>query len=198
MLAPFYSCALEAGTDEAGRGCLAGPVTAAAVILPPDFCNPGLDDSKKLSETRRAELAAIIMREAVSYGISHIPPRTIDQVNILKASIRAMHHALDQLAIPPEAIAVDGNHFLPYGEVPHHCLIKGDGRFLNIAAASILAKTSRDNLMRQLHEQHPQYGWDRNRGYPTHGHREALRAFGPTEHHRMSFRLLGEQLKINF
>ena len=198
MLKPFYSCTMEAGTDEAGRGCLAGPVTAAAVILPPDFSNQWLDDSKKLSEGRRNELAAVIREEALAFGIAHIPPETIDQINILKAAIRAMHKALDQLRSLPQAIAVDGNHFLPYADIPHNCLVKGDGRFLNIAAASVLAKTSRDALMQQLHEQHPQYGWDRNKGYPTAAHREALRAYGPTAHHRKSFRLLGEQLKINF
>jgi ribonuclease HII len=198
MLKPFHSCVHEAGTDEAGRGCLAGPVTAAAVILPETFESPFLDDSKKLSEPRRLELAAQIREQALAFAISHVSPETIDQINILKASILAMHRALDQLAQRPAAIAVDGNKFTAYRDIPHQCLIKGDGRFLNIAAASILAKTARDALMRELHEEFPQYQWHRNKGYPTRAHREALREYGPTPHHRKSFRLLGEQLKIAF
>jgi len=198
MLKPFHSCVHEAGTDEAGRGCLAGPVTAAAVILPKTFENPFLDDSKKLSEPRRLELAAQIREQALAFAVSHVSPETIDQINILKASILAMHRALDQLAQRPAAIAVDGNKFTAYRDIPHHCLIKGDGRFLNIAAASILAKTARDALMRELHEEFPQYQWHKNKGYPTRAHREALREYGPTPHHRKSFRLLGEQLKIAF
>ena len=198
MLKPFYSCVNEAGTDEAGRGCLAGPVTAAAVILPENFESPFLDDSKKLSEKRRLYLAAQVREQALAYAISHIPPQTIDQINILLASILAMHQALDQLTRRPAAIAVDGNRFLPYANIPHHCLIKGDGRFLNIAAASILAKTARDALMRKLHEEFPEYQWQQNKGYPTRAHREALRKYGPTPYHRKSFRLLGEQLKISF
>jgi len=198
MLKPFHSCVHEAGTDEAGRGCLAGPVTAAAVILPKTFESPFLDDSKKLSEPRRLELAAQIREQALAFAVSHVSPETIDQINILKASILAMHRALDQLAQRPAAIAVDGNKFTAYRDIPHHCLIKGDGRFLNIAAASILAKTARDALMRELHEEFPQYQWHKNKGYPTRAHREALREYGPTPHHRKSFRLLGEQLKIAF
>ena len=198
MLKPYYSCVGEAGTDEAGRGCLAGPVTAAAVILPQSFQNPFLDDSKKMSESRRLELATQIREEAVAYAVSHVPPGTIDQINILKASILAMHQALDQLQVRPNFIAVDGNRFLAYGEIPHHCLIKGDGRFLNIAAASVLAKTARDELMKELHRKFPDYQWDKNKGYPTRAHREALRKFGPTPHHRRSFQLLGSQLKISF
>jgi ribonuclease HII len=198
MLKPFHSCVHEAGTDEAGRGCLAGPVTAAAVILPETFESPFLDDSKKLSEPRRLELSAQIREQALAFAISHVSPETIDQINILKASILAMHRALDQLAQRPAAIAVDGNKFTAYRDIPHQCLIKGDGRFLNIAAASILAKTARDALMRELHEEFPQYQWHRNKGYPTRAHREALREYGPTPHHRKSFRLLGEQLKIAF
>jgi ribonuclease HII len=198
MLKPYYSCVYEAGTDEAGRGCLAGPVTAAAVILPEGFENPFLDDSKKISEPRRLQLADQIKEQALAYAISHVPPETIDQINILKASILAMHQALDQLPRQPAAIAVDGNRFTPFGDIPHQCLIKGDGRFLNIAAASILAKTARDALMKDLHEEFPQYQWHKNKGYPTPAHRQALREFGPTPHHRRSFRLLGEQLKISF
>jgi ribonuclease HII len=198
MLKPFYSCVGEAGTDEAGRGCLAGPVTAAAVILPESFENPFLDDSKKLSEHRRRELAAQIREEALAYAISHVSPQTIDRINILKASILAMHQALEQLNQKPPAIAVDGNRFKPYRNIPHHCLIKGDARFLNIAAASVLAKTARDDLMLNLHREFPQYQWHKNKGYPTRAHREALRAFGTTPYHRRTFRLLGEQLKISF
>jgi ribonuclease HII len=198
MLRPFARCSLEAGTDEAGRGCLAGPVTAAAVILPPGFRNALLDDSKKITPARRENLASLIREKALAYGISHVDPATIDQINILKAAILAMHQALDQLEPRPKAIAVDGNHFLAYGDIPHECLIKGDGRFMNIAAASILAKTARDALMRDLHQNYPEYQWDRNKGYPTQAHREALRRHGPTPHHRKSFRLLGDQLKIPF
>jgi ribonuclease HII len=196
MLKNYHNCVLEAGTDEAGRGCLAGPVTAAAVILPEGFSHPLLDDSKKLSPSRRAELAFLIREQAMSYGIAHVSHQAIDEINILNASIRAMHLALDQLATVPAAIAVDGNRFKPYKGIPHHCLVRGDGRFLNIAAASILAKTARDALMCELHETYPQYQWDRNKGYPTKAHREALRAYGPTPHHRKSFRLKEEQLKF--
>ncbi len=198
MLKPFYSCVLEAGTDEAGRGCLAGPVTAAAVILPETFKNPRLDDSKKMPEDLRLELAVQIREEALAYAVSHVAPETIDRVNILRASVMAMHQALDQLRLKPAAIAVDGNYFLSYQNIQHHCLIQGDGRFLNIAAASVLAKTARDALMVELHQEYPDYHWDRNKGYATPGHREALRKFGPTPYHRKSFRLLGEQLKISF
>lgn len=198
MLKPYYSCVREAGTDEAGRGCLAGPVTAAAVILPESFKSQFLDDSKKITENRRLDLAVQIREEALAYGVAHVPPGTIDRINILRASILAMHQALDQLEDRPVAIAVDGNRFLPYGEIPHQCLIKGDGRFLNIAAASVLAKTARDELMKELHGEFPHYQWDKNKGYPTRAHREAIRKFGPTPHHRRSFRLLGEQLKISF
>ena len=198
MLKAFYSCALEAGTDEAGRGCLAGPVTAAAVILPERFEDPLLNDSKKLSRAQRERLAPKILREALASGIAHIPPATIDEINILQASLRAMHRALDQLGIRPEAIAVDGNRFLPYDGIPFQCLVRGDGRYLNIAAASVLAKTARDARMRELHREYPQYGWDRNKGYPTREHRDALRKYGPSPHHRQSFRLLPEQLKFRF
>lgn len=198
MLQPYYHCEREAGTDEAGRGCLAGPVTAAAVILPPGFRHELLNDSKKLSERQREKLAPIIREAALSYAVVHLPPETIDAINILQASIKAMHLALEQLAVTPEAIAVDGNKFKPFRDIPHHCLIKGDGRFLNIAAASVLAKTARDTYMLELHEKYPDYAWDRNKGYPTTAHRNALRKFGPTPFHRKSFRLLPEQLKIEF
>ncbi|MCO5725936.1 ribonuclease HII [Robiginitalea marina] len=196
MLEAYFSCVMEAGTDEAGRGCLAGPVTAAAVILPAGYRNPWLDDSKKIAAPRREALAESIRREALAWAVAHVDPQTIDRVNILSASILAMHRALDQLDPVPLAIAVDGNRFRPYGEIPHNCLIRGDGRFLNIAAASILAKTSRDAFMKELHRAHPEYGWEQNKGYPTRAHRDALRKHGPSPFHRKSFRLLGEQLKI--
>lgn len=198
MLQPYYHCECEAGTDEAGRGCLAGPVTAAAVILPPGFQHELLNDSKKLSELQRDKLAPIIRKEALSYAVVHLPPETIDEINILQASIKAMHLALEQLSVRPEAIAVDGNKFKPFKDIPHHCLIKGDGRYLNIAAASILAKTARDAYMHELHQKYPDYAWDRNKGYPTTAHRNAIRKLGPTPHHRKSFRLLPEQLKFEF
>lgn len=198
MLLPFYSCNLEAGTDEAGRGCLAGPVTAAAVILPEGFRLPRLNDSKKLGAEARQDLAPAIMEQALSYGVAHIEPETIDRINILNASILAMHRALDQLGLQPEAIAVDGNRFKPYGAIPYQCLVRGDGKYQHIAAASILAKTARDALMLELHEAYPQYDWKGNKGYPTPAHREALLRHGPTPHHRKSFRLLPGQLKIEF
>lgn len=198
MLEAYYSCSLEAGTDEAGRGCLAGPVTAAAVILPEDFSDRLLNDSKKLTAAQREELAPRILGVALATGVAHVSPATIDEINILQASLRAMHRALDQLGLRPEAIAVDGNRFLPYQGIPYHCLIRGDGRYLNIAAASVLAKTARDARMRELHREFPQYGWIRNKGYPTREHREALREHGASPFHRLSFRLLSEQLKFRF
>jgi ribonuclease HII len=198
MLKTHYYCAKEAGTDEAGRGCLAGPVTAAAVILPKDFTHPFLTDSKKLSASKREALACLIRESAVAYAVAHVSMQTIDEINILNASISAMHQALDQLQTRPEAIAVDGNRFKPYGGIPHHCLIGGDGRFLNIAAASILAKTTRDSLMRELHKEYPDFHWNENKGYPTRAHRNALLKYGPTPYHRKSFRLKEQQLKINY
>ncbi|MGA9239596.1 ribonuclease HII [Robiginitalea sp.] len=198
MLELSHSGLMEAGTDEAGRGCLAGPVTAAAVILPDGFTHPFLNDSKKLSPLKRETLASLIRKTAVAYGIAHVSHETIDEINILNASIRAMHRALDQLQTKPEAIAVDGNRFKPYKSIPHECLIRGDGRFLNIAAASILAKTARDKLMQDLDELHPEYQWAKNKGYPTRAHRNALLKYGPTPYHRKSFRLKEEQLKINY
>lgn len=198
MLDPYYHGPQEAGTDEAGRGCLAGPVTAAAVILPEGFFHPVLNDSKKLSAAQREALAPIIRKEALAWAVAHVEPATIDRINILNASIEAMHRCLKQLDPVPRAIAVDGNRFKPLGDIPFQCLIKGDGRFLNIAAASVLAKTDRDHYMARLHQQFPQYGWDRNKGYPTNEHREALVRYGPTPHHRKSFRLLPEPLKIQF
>lgn len=198
MLKISHSGLVEAGTDEAGRGCLAGPVTAAAVILPDGFTHPFLTDSKKLSPLKREEFAALIMEIAVAFGIAHVSHETIDEINILNASITAMHRALDQLQTKPEFIAVDGNRFKPYKSIPHQCLIRGDSRFLNIAAASILAKTARDKLMSELDESYPEYQWSKNKGYPTRGHRSALLKYGPTPYHRKSFRLKEQQLKINY
>ena len=181
---------IEAGCDEAGRGCLAGPVTAAAVILPPDFHNDLINDSKQLTERQREQLRPIIEREAVAWAVAMVSPAEIDRINILRASITAMHRALDQLTVRPEGILVDGNRFFPYHNIPHTTIVKGDGKMLSIAAASILAKTHRDELMRQLDVEFPQYGWARNKGYPTPDHREAIARYGVTPHHRRTFQLL--------
>ena len=181
---------IEAGCDEAGRGCLAGPVTAAAVILPPDFENELLNDSKKLTEHQRDLLRPIIEREALAWAVAMVSPQEIDRINILRASIAAMHRALDQLAVRPEGILVDGNRFFPYHDIPHTTIIKGDGKMLSIAAASILAKTHRDEFMRRLDEEYPQYGWARNKGYPTPDHRACIARYGITPHHRRTFQLL--------
>lgn len=180
----------EAGCDEAGRGCLAGPVVAAAVILPDDFHHPWLNDSKQVSEARREALRPIIEEQAIAWGIGICTPEEIDCLNILRASITAMHRALDALRVRPESIIVDGNRFYPYGDTPWQTFVKGDGRFANIAAASILAKTRRDEIMRRLHEEYPCYNWRGNKGYPTTDHRAAIEANGPSPHHRMTFRLL--------
>ena len=188
---------IEAGTDEAGRGCLAGPVTAAAVILPSNFTSDRLNDSKKLSLKVRLELKEKIEQEAVAFAVAHVFPEEIDQINILNASIKAMHLALAQLQIVPEHILVDGNRFHPYTDIPHQCMIKGDGRFLNIAAASVLAKTARDAYMANLHKDFPAYQWDKNKGYPTRAHREAIQKWGSNPHHRKSFNLTNSQLTIN-
>jgi ribonuclease HII len=189
MLKKFHRFLFEAGTDEAGRGCLAGPVTAAAVILPPEFTNNILHDSKQLSVKKRQTLRTIIEREAVSYGVAHIAPDTIDQMNILNASILGMHKALDLLTVTPRHILVDGNHFSPYRDISHECLIKGDGRIMSIAAASILAKTYRDALMEALHEEYPMYNWKQNKGYPSLEHRKAIAQYGLTKYHRKSFKI---------
>lgn len=188
--------AVEAGCDEAGRGCLAGPVYAAAVILPEGFTHPWLNDSKQVSEKRRNQMRAIIESEAVSWAIGIVDNHEIDSINILRASILAMHRALDALSVRPEEIIVDGNRFSPYSTIPWKTFVKGDGRFGNIAAASILAKTHRDEEMRRLHSIYPIYGWDVNKGYPTRAHRAAIEVHGPTEYHRMSFRLIDRQLTL--
>lgn len=180
----------EAGTDEAGRGCLAGPVYAAAVILPDDFHHPLLNDSKQLTETRRDKLRPIIEAEAIAWAVGIVTAEEIDRINILNASILAMHRALDALTARPGAVIVDGNRFKPYGNLPWQTFVKGDGRYGNIAAASILAKTHRDEAMRELSVQYPQYRWDVNKGYPTRDHRAAIAKYGPSPLHRLSFRLL--------
>ena len=191
MLQPYLIAGrVEAGCDEAGRGCLAGPVTAAAVILPPDFHNDLINDSKQLSERQREQLRPIIEREAVAWAVAMVSPQEIDRINILRASITAMHRALDQLQVRPEGILVDGNRFFPYQDIPHTTIVKGDGKMLSIAAASILAKTHRDEFMRQLDKEFPQYGWARNKGYPTPDHRAAIAQYDATPHHRHTFQLL--------
>ncbi len=184
---------IEAGCDEAGRGCLAGPVTAAAVILPKDFYHPALNDSKQLTEQQRYALRPIIEKEALAWAVAHVSPLEIDEVNILNASFLAMHRALDQLILRPEQLLIDGNRFKKYQETAHHCIIKGDGKYLSIAAASVLAKTYRDDLMTRLDQEFPHYLWKKNRGYPTKAHRKAIAEIGTTIHHRMSFRLLAEE-----
>lgn len=195
-LLPFYDETLmEAGCDEAGRGCLAGPVFAAAVILPKDFAHPLLNDSKQLSEKQRYAAREVVESSALSWAVARVEPQEIDEINILNASFLAMHRALDQLTLRPESLLIDGNRFKPYRDLPFHCMIKGDGRFLSIAAASILAKTYRDDLMRQLHNEHPHYAWDRNKGYPTVAHRKAIQLHGATIYHRRSFRLLPDAVQ---
>ena len=189
---------LEAGCDEAGRGCLAGPVVAAAVILPPDFFHPILNDSKQISENIRYELREEIQEIAIAYAVGIIDNKQIDEINILKASIMAMHKAIDSLKIKPEHIIVDGNKFIKYQDIPHQTIVKGDSKYFSIAAASILAKTYRDDIMNELHEKFPQYYWKKNKGYPTKEHRKAIKEFGTTPYHRMTFRLLDEQLSLEF
>ena len=187
---------VEAGCDEAGRGCLAGPVVAAAVILPPDFSNDLLNDSKQLTAKQRASLRTIIEAEAAAWAVAFISPEEIDRINILQASIMAMHKAVEKLAIKPQYPLVDGNRFKPYPGIPHQCIVKGDAKMMSIAAASILAKTHRDEYMETIAKEFPAYGWDRNKGYPTRDHRAAIAAQGTTPYHRMSFRLLDPQLSL--
>lgn len=184
------TCQFECGCDEAGRGCLAGPVVAAAVILPPNFTSEMLNDSKQLSEKRRNILREEIEKEALAWCVGVATEKEIDEINILNASILAMHRAIDGLKIKPEFIAIDGNRFKPYQDIPYETVVKGDGKYMNIAAASVLAKTHRDELMEKLHEEYPQYEWRKNKAYPTKAHRKAIEQFGISKYHRMSFRLL--------
>ena len=194
----YYQDKIEAGCDEAGRGCLAGPVFAAAVILPDNFSNELLNDSKQLSEKQRAGLRPIIEREALAWAVASVDNHEIDKINILNASILAMHRALDQLKVRPGHIIVDGNRFKKYRDIPHLCIVKGDGKYMSIAAASVLAKTHRDEYMENLHALFPVYNWKKNKGYPTQEHRKGIEQAGVTEFHRTSFTLLDSQLKIQF
>ena len=199
LLPPYYKDRIEAGCDEAGRGCLAGSVYAAAVILPPNYDNPLLNDSKKLSEKRRRELRDQIVADAVAWAVGVVTPEEIDKINILNASFLAMHRALDQLQVRPEAVIVDGNRFKPYRDLPFTTIVKGDGKYQSIAAASILAKTFRDEYMDRLAEEYPYYDWQKNKGYPTRAHREGIRLHGTSPYHRMSYNLLGDgQLQLEF
>ena len=199
MLLPYLEAnRIEAGCDEAGRGCLAGSVFAAAVILPPDFKNDDLNDSKQLSEKKRYALRPVIEREAIAWAVGIVTPEEIDKINILKASFLAMHRAIDQLAVKPEHLLIDGNRFTPYPDIAHTTVVKGDGKYLSIAAASILAKTYRDDYMDELAKEYPDYHWTENKGYPTKAHREAIRAVGITPYHRKTFTLLPEQLTLDF
>ena len=198
LLPTQYSKKIEAGTDEAGRGCLAGPVSAAAVIFPNNYSNPDLNDSKKLSEKKRNELRKIIEKDALAFSVVHIDNNEIDKINILNASILAMHRAIKQLKIVPEFILVDGNRFSKYGNLEHKCLISGDSKFQNVAAASILAKTYRDELMTKLGEKYPQYNWNKNKGYPTKFHKNSIKLYGPSIYHRKSFRLFDIQTELKF
>ena len=194
QLLPNYSGhRLECGCDEAGRGCLAGPVVAAAVILPLDFSCPGLNDSKQLTELQRDELRIIIEQEAIAWAVALVDEKEIDEINILNASILAMHRAVDKLTVTPEFIIVDGNKFKNYGNIPHQTIVKGDSKYLSIAAASVLAKTHRDELMMKLHGEFPQYGWDRNKAYPTIKHRQAIKQYGVSPYHRLSYKLLNNE-----
>ena len=197
MLLPFFQNKLvEAGCDEAGRGCYAGPVFAAAVIFPKKFHHPLLNDSKQLCEAERDELRIVIEKKAISYSVAQICNREIDEINILKASIKAMHNAIDDLIQKPKFLIIDGNYFIPYNDIKHTCIIKGDGLYASIAAASILAKTYRDDYMKKLHLEFPQYNWQRNKGYGTLEHRKAIEEYGLCRHHRMSFNILPKQLTL--
>lgn len=197
LLSYFNKNTIEAGCDEAGRGCLAGPVFAAAVILPPDFKNELLNDSKKLTEKQRFKLRPMIEREALAWAVEAVSNIEIDQVNILNASFFAMNRAVQKLGIVPEHLLIDGNRFRTQSEIPFTCMIKGDGRFFSIAAASVLAKTYRDDFMDKIHEEFPNYNWYKNKGYPTKKHREGIKLYGVTKYHRMTFRLLNEQLELD-
>lgn len=200
MLLPYlHPDIIEAGCDEAGRGCLAGSVYAAAVVLPSDFRNELLNDSKQLTERQRYALREVIEREALAWAVGVVTPEEIDRINILKASFLAMHRAIDQLAVRPQHLLIDGNRFTPFPDIPHTTIVKGDGKYLSIAAASILAKTYRDDYMNRLAEDYPQYDWRNNKGYPTRKHRAAIAEYGPTPYHRKTFNLLGDgQLSLAF
>lgn len=199
MLLPYLNKdMIEAGCDEAGRGCLAGAVYAAAVVLPVDFQNELLNDSKQLTEKQRYLLREVIEREALAWAVGVVTPEEIDQINILNASFLAMHRAIDQLKVRPEHLLIDGNRFKKYGNLPHTTVVKGDGKYLSIAAASILAKTYRDDYMNRLHQEYPSYDWNKNKGYPTPKHRAAIREHGTTPYHRMTFNLLGEDPQLSF
>ena len=200
MLLPYlHEDLIEAGCDEAGRGCLAGAVYAAAVILPPDFRNELLNDSKQLTDRQRYGLRPVIQREALAWAVGVVSPQEIDEINILNASFLAMHRAVDALKVRPQHLLIDGNRFRPYPGIPHTTVVKGDGKYLSIAAASVLAKTYRDDYMLRLHAEYPDYGWDRNKGYPTREHRAAIALHGTTPYHRRSFNLLGDgQLELKF
>ncbi len=189
---------IEAGCDEAGRGCLAGPVFAAAVILPDNFSNQLLNDSKQLTEKQREKLRPIIEQEALAWAVAQVDNHEIDRINILNASILAMHKALDALSMHPEHIIIDGNRFKQYHDIPHLCIVKGDGKYMSIAAASILAKTHRDEYMQKIHQEYPNYNWQKNKGYPTRNHRNAIAQFGITNYHRSSFNLIDKQYKLEF
>ena len=196
MIQLSFSDKIELGCDEAGRGCLAGPVVAAAVILPSNFKNKLLNDSKQLSKKNRDLLEVIIKKEALSFGIGIVSPQEIDEINILNASFLAMHRAIDEIKGKYQLLLIDGNRFNKYKKVPHQCIVKGDEKFMSIAAASVLAKTVRDKIMKELSEEFPQYGWESNQGYPTKKHRDGIRKFGANIYHRKSFRLLPNQLKL--
>lgn len=198
LLNQYSDFVLECGTDEAGRGCLAGPVTAAAIILPENYNLPLLNDSKQLSEKTRQQLKPIIESQAISFAVTHLDPLVIDDINILNASIKAMQESILKLNPTPEYIIVDGNRFKPLHQIPYTTIVKGDSKYLSIAAASVLAKTYRDEYMDKIHEEFPMYNWKKNKGYPTTEHREAIKKYGTTKYHRMSFRLLPEQLKLDF
>ncbi len=196
LQASYQEELIEAGCDEAGRGCLAGPVFAAAVILPKGFSHPELNDSKQLSEKQREELRTIIEDRALAFAVASIDNNEIDHINILKASFKAMHLAIEKLEIRPRFLLIDGNRFIKYKRIPHRCIIKGDATFMSIAAASILAKTYRDDLMKRLHDEFPQYGWMSNKGYGTEAHRKAIEQYGLSKYHRKSFRIITQQAEL--
>lgn len=199
MLLPYFKNVLtEAGCDEAGRGCLAGPVFAAAVILPKDFHHPGLNDSKQLSHDQRNELRPVIQKEAIAWAVAQVDHLEIDEINILNASFLAMHRALDKLKVNPQLLIIDGNRFKKYKDIPHQCIVEGDAKYASIAAASVLAKTYRDDFMLNLHEKYPMYHWDKNKGYGTALHRKAIEQHGVNEFHRKSFRLMADQTELKF